>query len=92
MDDGRGEEDDTHGQVDYEDPARADEFHDEGSDETTEGEAALGAGEHLSGGGVGVFGVGVDHIVDELGRDCVSVRKCSVRCSDRPLTNPAIPT
>ena len=41
--------------------------------EAAEGEAALGAREHLSGGGVGVFWIRVYHVVDELWKEFISI-------------------
>lgn len=64
------DKDDAASEVDDEDPAGLHEFHEEGSDEAAEGETALGAGEELGGGGVGVFVVGVDDVVYELDGVC----------------------
>lgn len=64
------DEDDAAGEVDDEDPAGLHEFHQESADEAAEGETALGAGEELGGGGVGVFVVGVDDVVYELDGVC----------------------
>ena len=66
--DGRSDEDDAHREVYEEDPARADELHDEGADEAAECKGALGACEHLGGLGVGISGIGVFHVVYELER------------------------
>ena len=70
------DEDDAAGEVEDEDPAGADVAHEEGSDEAAQGETALGAGEELRGGGVGVFGVGVDDVVYELVSEYVRLPDC----------------
>jgi len=64
------DEDDAAGEVEDEDPAGAHIAHQESSDETAKGKTALGASEELGGGGVGVFVVGVDDVVDELDDMC----------------------
>lgn len=64
------DEDDAAGEVEDEDPAGANVAHQEGANKAAQGETALGSGEELGGGGVGVFVVGVDYVVDELDDMC----------------------
>lgn len=89
------DEDDAAREVEDEDPAGTHEAHQESTDEAAEGETALGAGEELGGGGVGVFGVGVGDVVDELGKvRCVRIDVsdgCFWGCWEG-LTKPAMPT
>lgn len=75
------DEDDAAGEVDDEDPAGANVAHQEGSNEATEGETALGSGEELGGCSIGVFVVGVDYVVDELDWMCQVMFRGSIRGS-----------
>ena len=64
--DGGGDEDDATCEVEEEDPAGTDEFHDRGADEAAQRKGALGAGEEFGAqGGIGA-GAGLDDVVDEI--------------------------
>ena len=64
------DEDDAAGEIEDEDPAGANVAHQEGANKAAQGETALGSGEELGGGGVGVFVVGVGYVLDELDDMC----------------------